>query len=55
MDLTVKIVRICGKCPVYEGGDTFSIREGYKLESKIPVCMHSTEGGAVTMEIVKNE
>jgi uncharacterized repeat protein (TIGR04076 family) len=41
MDLTVKIVRICGKCPVYEVGDEFFIRQGYKLESKIPVCMHS--------------
>lgn len=41
MNLTVKIVRICGKCPVYEVGDKFFIRQGYKLESKIPVCMHS--------------
>jgi uncharacterized repeat protein (TIGR04076 family) len=41
MDLTVKVVRICGKCPVYEVGDEFFIRQGYKLESKIPVCMHS--------------
>ena len=41
MDLTVKVVRICGKCPVYEVGDKFFIRKGYKLESKIPVCMHS--------------
>jgi uncharacterized repeat protein (TIGR04076 family) len=93
MDLTVKIVRICGKCPVYEVGDKFFIREGYKLESETPVCMHSlasiipyynafakgvsakelglgrektlfvhcldphdlTDGGTVTMEIIKNE
>ena len=41
MDLTVKIVRIYGKCPVYEVGDKFLIKEGYKLESEIPVCMHS--------------
>ena len=41
MDLTVKIVRICGKCPVYEVGDKFFLRKGYKLESKIPICMHS--------------
>lgn len=41
MDLTVKIIRIRGKCPVYEIGDKFLIREGYKLESEIPVCMHS--------------
>jgi uncharacterized repeat protein (TIGR04076 family) len=41
MDLTVKITRICGKCPVYEIGDKFVIREGYKLESETPVCMHS--------------
>ena len=41
MDLVVKIVRICGKCPVYEVGDEFFIRQGYKLESTIPVCMHS--------------
>ncbi len=41
MDLVVKIIRICGKCPVYEVGDKFFIRQGYKLESAIPVCMHS--------------
>jgi uncharacterized repeat protein (TIGR04076 family) len=41
MDLIVKIVRICGKCPVYEVGDKFLLREGYKLKSEIPVCMHS--------------
>jgi uncharacterized repeat protein (TIGR04076 family) len=41
MDLVVKIIRISGKCPVYKVGDKFHIREGYKLESEIPVCMHS--------------
>ena len=41
MDLTVKIIRICGKCPVYDVGDKFIIKEGYKLESEIPLCMHS--------------
>jgi uncharacterized repeat protein (TIGR04076 family) len=41
MDLIVKIVRVCGKCPVYEVGDKFILKEGYKLESEIPVCMHS--------------
>lgn len=41
MDLAVKIVRICGKCPVYKVGDEFILKEGYKLESKKPICMHS--------------
>ena len=41
MDLTVKIVRIRGKCPVYEVGDKFIIKEGYKLQSETPLCMHS--------------
>jgi uncharacterized repeat protein (TIGR04076 family) len=41
MDLTVKTIRTYGKCPVYKVGDKFLIREGYKLESEIPVCMHS--------------
>jgi uncharacterized repeat protein (TIGR04076 family) len=41
MDLIVKIVQVCGKCPVYEVGDKFILKEGYKLESEIPVCMHS--------------
>jgi uncharacterized repeat protein (TIGR04076 family) len=41
MDLVVKIDRICGKCPVYEVGDKFLIKEGYKLQSEIPICMHS--------------
>ncbi|MBN1694482.1 TIGR04076 family protein [candidate division WOR-3 bacterium] len=41
MDLTVKIIRICGNCPVYEVGDKFIIKEGYKVQSEIPLCMHS--------------
>ncbi len=41
MDLVVKIIRISGSCPVYRVGDKFIIKNGYKLESKIPVCMHS--------------
>lgn len=41
MDLTVKIIGISGKCLVYKKGDKFLLKEGYKLESEIPVCMHS--------------
>ena len=30
-----------GKCPVFKAGDIFYLEDGYKLSSKIPVCMHS--------------
>lgn len=41
VNLIVKVVEINGKCPVYEVGDKFYIREGYKLESQGFICMHS--------------
>ena len=41
VDLIVKVVEIKGKCPVYKVGDEFYIKEGYKLESRGFICMHS--------------
>ena len=41
MDLIVRVVEIKGRCPAYEVGDTFRLREGYLLESDKPLCMHS--------------
>jgi uncharacterized repeat protein (TIGR04076 family) len=42
--LTVEIVKIEGECPTYEIGDTFIIRDGYKLQSKMPLCLHALQG-----------
>ena len=41
MDLVVRVKEIKGKCPVYSVGDTFVLKSGYRLETKIPICMHS--------------
>ncbi len=41
MRLLVRVREVKGNCPVYKEGDTFSIDEGYKLSSTIPLCMHS--------------
>lgn len=41
MRLLVRVKEIRGTCPVYKEGDSYSIEEGYKLKSKIPLCMHS--------------
>ncbi|GAI96739.1 unnamed protein product, partial [marine sediment metagenome] len=41
MDLIVKVKEIKGSCPVYKTDDKFTIQDGYKLVSDIPVCMHS--------------
>jgi len=40
-DLRVRVKKIKGYCPVYKGGDTFFIEEGYKLRSEKSICMHS--------------
>jgi uncharacterized repeat protein (TIGR04076 family) len=41
MDLIIRVREIKGDCPVFGVGDTFIIKDGYKLESGIGVCMHS--------------
>jgi len=41
MDLLVTVKEIKGTCPVYTPGQEFIIREGYRLESDKPVCMHA--------------
>lgn len=40
-DLTIRVVEIKGRCPAYRVGDTFRVREGYRLVSDIPLCMHA--------------
>jgi uncharacterized repeat protein (TIGR04076 family) len=39
--LRVRVVEICGHCPVYQEGGAFWIEAGYKLRTDIPICMHS--------------
>jgi len=41
MDLVIKVKEIKGNCPVYKVNDSFILKDGYKLVSKIPLCMHS--------------
>lgn len=41
MDLIIRVVEIKGNCPVYRVGDTFRLREGYRLEVEKELCMHS--------------
>jgi len=40
-DLEITVVQIRGRCPVYQEGDRFAIVDGYKLQTKIPLCMHA--------------
>jgi uncharacterized repeat protein (TIGR04076 family) len=40
MDLIVTIKGIEGVCGMYKVGDSFTLKEGFKLVSDIPVCMH---------------
>lgn len=41
MDLLIKGKEIKGVCPVYMVGDRFRLKDGYKLTTEIPLCMHS--------------
>ena len=41
MYLIIKVKEIKGDCPVYKVGDTFKLEDGYRLVTKIPLCMHS--------------
>ena len=41
VNLIVKVVEVKGKCPVYKVGNKFYIKEGYKLEARGVICMHS--------------
>ena len=41
MDLIIRVKEIKGTCSVYKVGDTFKLKDGYRLISKIPLCMHS--------------
>jgi uncharacterized repeat protein (TIGR04076 family) len=41
MDLIVRVKEIKGTCSVYKVGDTFKLKDGYRLVSNIALCMHS--------------
>ncbi|MFP4081425.1 MAG: TIGR04076 family protein [Candidatus Aminicenantes bacterium] len=43
MKLTIEVIAIEGKCPVYEMGDRIVLDEGYKvnLQETDHLCMHS--------------
>ena len=41
MDLIVKVKEIKGSCSVYKSGDSFMLKDGYRLQTDIPLCMHS--------------
>ena len=40
-DLQVQVVEVKGHCPVYRVGDDFRVQEGYKLQTKQPLCLHA--------------
>ena len=40
-DLTVEVHDIKGTCPVYQPGDTFYIKLGFKLVAEKELCLHS--------------
>jgi uncharacterized repeat protein (TIGR04076 family) len=41
MDIIIRVKEIKGTCSVYEVGDTFKLKDGYRLVSEIPLCMHA--------------
>ena len=41
MDTRIRVKEIRGNCPVYKEGDSFVLKEGYRLVTEIPLCMHS--------------
>jgi len=41
MELVIRVKEIKGHCPVYKVNDSFTLRDGYKLCTKIPLCMHA--------------
>ena len=41
MDLIIRVKEIRGNCSLYKVGDTFMLKDGYRLVSHIPLCMHS--------------
>ncbi|HAF70303.1 MAG: Uncharacterized protein XD60_1506 [Acetothermia bacterium 64_32] len=40
-DLLVEVIKVKGTCPVYRVGSRFWIKEGFRLVTEIPLCMHS--------------
>ena len=42
-ELVIEVVDIQGHCPVYQLGDQFHIKEGYKLVAGQAVCMHALQ------------
>ncbi len=41
MDLIITVKEIKGTCSVYNVGDTFVLKDGFRLVTDIPLCMHS--------------
>ena len=41
MDLVIRVKEIKGRCGVYKVGDTFTLKDGYRLATDISLCMHS--------------
>lgn len=42
-DLVVSVEKIEGYCPVFTVGQSFRLKEGYKLIADIPVCLHALQ------------
>ncbi|MCX7973083.1 MAG: TIGR04076 family protein [Candidatus Aminicenantes bacterium] len=42
-DLMVSVEKIEGVCPTFKIGQTFLIKDGYKLIADFPVCLHALQ------------
>lgn len=41
MNLVIEVVEIKGTCACHKVGQQFKLKDGFKLVSGIPVCMHA--------------
>ena len=40
-DVKVEVHKVEGDCPIFHKGDSFLIKNGYILESTMPLCIHA--------------
>ena len=40
-EIEIVVHKIEGTCPVFRERDTFLVKDGYILESEIPLCIHA--------------
>ncbi len=40
-NVLITVHKVEGTCPVFKQGDQFTVKEGYILDTDIPVCIHA--------------